>query len=276
MPNGVPLTPRALWSFKVHSLPPNLRCSPTPPPTTPCHPYCQSEQSCNFQGYFFMFLPIACSYTVPEHFVALQVCFFEPYCQALIPSKLLVVAKIFTNEKCAREREQRQMSSTTNWRECAAAATATRMLHQPPPPPHPFPHLALQQPQMHSGDPFVQLPTAGPSYIPNPQPPNPSPRDQVADIHAQLAVIQRQQPPPARRGQQSTVQTVSGVRNVPLGAEGLAQMHAWADVLRQQLPQSAVQPRLGVNNVPLGTSEVARIRAQADALRQCCPLCIWY
>ncbi|KAF8585645.1 hypothetical protein K439DRAFT_1615778 [Ramaria rubella] len=91
------------------------------------------------------------------------------------------------------------MTSTTNHHERAAAATATRMFHQPPPPPHPFPHLALQQPQRHSGDPFVQPPMAGPSYIPNPQPPNPSPRDQVADIRAQLAAIQQQQPPPASK-----------------------------------------------------------------------------
>ncbi|KAF8584875.1 hypothetical protein K439DRAFT_1616366 [Ramaria rubella] len=66
----------------------------------------------------------------------------------------------FTNEEHAREREQRQMTSTTNRSErAAAAATAARMLHQPhpPPPPHPFPHLALQQPQRHSGDPFIHL-----------------------------------------------------------------------------------------------------------------------
>ncbi|KAF8577702.1 hypothetical protein K439DRAFT_1621870 [Ramaria rubella] len=127
----------------------------TPPSLFPHYPshyplpscysqYSQSEQSCTFQGYFCMFLPIACSYTLPEHSVALQ-----PYCQALIPSKLLVVAKaemltiflgwffmqiisrfwlillIFTNEERAREREQRQMTSTTNRCERAAAATAT-------------------------------------------------------------------------------------------------------------------------------------------------------
>ncbi|KAF8589304.1 hypothetical protein K439DRAFT_1612889 [Ramaria rubella] len=112
-------------------------------------------------------------------------------------------------EERAREHEQRQMTSTTNRRECAAAATADRILHQQPPPPHPFPHLALQQPQRHSGDPFVQPPIAGSSHIPNPQTLNPSPRDQVADICAQLAAIQQQQPLPARRWQPSAVQPAS-------------------------------------------------------------------
>ncbi|KAF8583735.1 hypothetical protein K439DRAFT_1617265 [Ramaria rubella] len=278
-----------------------------------------------------MLLPIACSYTLCT-FCGL-IGFLGLYCQALLSSELLVVAKLlplhlyaemlsffgvvfwtdkfffclislnFTNEECAREREQRQMTSTTNRRERAAAATATRVLHQPPPPPHPFPHLALQQPQRHSGDPFVQPAMAGPSHISNPQPPNPSPRDQVADIRAQLAAIQQQQPLPARQRLQSTVQTASGVNvnNVPIGAAGIAYMHAQADALRQQLPQSAVQPTSGinniplsatiahmhpqaalrqqqlqsaiqspsgVNNIPLGTAGVAQLHAQADALRQ--------
>ncbi|KAF8580171.1 hypothetical protein K439DRAFT_1619988 [Ramaria rubella] len=112
-------------------------------------------------------------------------------------------------EERAREHEQHQMTSTTNRWERAAAATADRILHQQPPPPHPFPHLALQQPQRHSGDPFVQPPIAGSSHIPNPQPLNPSPRDQVADICAQLAAIQQQQPLPARRWQPSAVRPAS-------------------------------------------------------------------
>ncbi|KAF8579424.1 hypothetical protein K439DRAFT_1620544 [Ramaria rubella] len=153
--------------------------------------------------------------------------------KALLSSELFVVAKINSfflpnfsvsqinpstperdrQEECAREREQHQMTSTTNHWECAAAATADRILHQQPPPPHPFPHLALQQPQRHSGDPFVQPPIAGSSHIPNPQPLNPSRRDQVADIRAQLAAIQQQQPLPARRWQPSAVQPASNVDN---------------------------------------------------------------
>ncbi|KAF8577051.1 hypothetical protein K439DRAFT_1622397 [Ramaria rubella] len=148
----------------------------------------------------------------------------------------------FTNEECARECEQRQMTPTTNHRERAAAATAARMLHQPhpPPPPHPFPHLALQQPQRHSGDPFIQPPIAGPSHIPSLQPPIPSPRDQVANICAQLAAIQQQQPPPARRRQQRAVQSASGVNNnVPLGPARVADIHAQLAAIQQQQPPPA-------------------------------------
>ncbi|KAF8579697.1 hypothetical protein K439DRAFT_1620346 [Ramaria rubella] len=216
----------------------------------------QGDSPAYFKVCFFgMSLGITGSYPLPELPLTFQA-FLRLYFLALLSSELLVVVKIILlfllyfseldkcknpstperdhQEECAREREQHQMTSTTNHWEHAAAPTVARMSHQAPPPPHPFPHLALQQPQRHSGDPFVQPPIAGSSHIPNPQPLNPSPRDQVADIHAQLAAIQQQQPPPARRRQQSAVQTASGVNNVPLGTAEVARMCAQAKALQQR------------------------------------------
>ena len=71
-----------------------------------------------------------------------------------------------------------QMTSPTHCRERAATATASRSCNQPPPPPQPFPHpppprVTLQP----SNDPFVQ---------PHVQAPNPSPRETVAALPAQI------------------------------------------------------------------------------------------
>ena len=67
-----------------------------------------------------------------------------------------------------------QMTSTTHHRERAAAATASRMQDQPLPPPQ----LLPQPPPWHPTDQSPADPFA---------PPNPSPRDAVAAIRAQLA-----------------------------------------------------------------------------------------
>ncbi|KAF8578215.1 hypothetical protein K439DRAFT_1621500 [Ramaria rubella] len=110
-------------------------------------------------------------------------------------------------EERAREREQRQMTSTTNRWECAAAATADRILHQQPPP---LTHFLILHYNSLRGILVIHLSSLlllVSSHIPNPQPLNPSPRDQVADICAQLAAIQQQQPLPARRWQPSAVST---------------------------------------------------------------------
>ena len=75
----------------------------------------------------------------------------------------------------ARQRAELQMTSTTHWPEHAAAATASRMQDPPPPPSQPLPQLPPQYSTEQSAvDPFA--------------PPNPSPRDAVAAIHAQLAI----------------------------------------------------------------------------------------
>ncbi|KAF8592632.1 hypothetical protein K439DRAFT_1610401 [Ramaria rubella] len=191
-----------LQSFKGTGLPPLLPSAPQPP-LPPV-----------ISGYFACSCPLHASkhslnlLGIIRHCSPLSFLWLQSPASAFINSLFLPNFSVSQmnpstpecdhQEECAREHEQHQMTSTTNHWECAAAATADRILHQQPPPPHPFPHLALQQPQRHSGDPFVQPPNAGSSHIPNPQPLNPSPRDQVADIHAQLAAIQQQQPLPAR------------------------------------------------------------------------------
>ena len=82
-------------------------------------------------------------------------------------------------DECARERNLHQMNSPTHRRERATAATASMMQNPLPAPelplPLPLPHPHQQR--LVGVDPFL-----------GPVMPNPSPRDAVAAIRAQLAV----------------------------------------------------------------------------------------
>ncbi|KAF8575044.1 hypothetical protein K439DRAFT_1623875 [Ramaria rubella] len=188
----------------MHSL-----ATPPLPPLPPCSGYSHYSHSVNcpppFQGYFCMCLPIACFYALPEYSVALQ-----PYCQALLFSELLVVAKI----------NLLFWPYSSEFHKCKYITPLIGIL--------PLLNMIVRKNVPES--PLI----AGSSHIPNPQSPNPSPQERVADIHAQLAAIQQQQPPPARQRQQSAFQTGLSVNSVPLGVAGVAQMHAQADALRQQ------------------------------------------
>ena len=93
------------------------------------------------------------------------------------------------------------MTSTTHHREHAAAATASRMQDQPPPPPQPLP----QPPPQRPADPFA--------------PPNPSPRDMVAAIRAQLAAG-----PQPVYGQRRHTNQIPPSTNIPLGSAAIAQL----------------------------------------------------
>ena len=115
--------------------------------------------------------------------------------------------------ECARRWAELQMTSTTHHRECAAVATASRMQDPPPPPPQPSPQPPPHHPVEQSAmDPFA--------------PPNPSPRDAVAAIHAQLAA--GPQPIPMKRRYDN--QTASS-SNVPLGSAAMVQLHVQAPAL---------------------------------------------
>ena len=91
--------------------------------------------------------------------------------------------------------------------------TASRMQDQPPPPPQPLP----QPPPQHPAD---QSP-ANPFALPNP-----SLRDAVAAIHAQLAAG----PQPIYEQRRHTNQ-IPPSTNAPLGSASMAQLHAQAQAL---------------------------------------------
>ena len=110
------------------------------------------------------------------------------------------------DERARQRAAALQMTSPTHRRDRAAAAAASRSRNLPPPPPQPFPHPppphVAQQP---SNDPFVQ---------PHMQAPNPSPRETVAAIRAQLAAGPQLVPVWQRSNQLP-------LANVPLGAEAI-------------------------------------------------------
>ena len=115
------------------------------------------------------------------------------------------------------------MTSTTHCREHAAAATASRMQDPPPPPPQPLPQPPPQHPREQSAvDPFA--------------PPNPSPRNAVAAIRAQLAMG-----PQPIHGQRRHINQMMPSSNVPLGSAAMAQLHAQA-----QAPGTGVGSRCNV------------------------------
>jgi hypothetical protein len=130
------------------------------------------------------------------------------------------------------------MTSPTHRRERAAAATASRSHNPPPPPPQPFPQTVPQSHNaMHAlGDPFLQPPIQGP---------NPSPRDAVAAIRAQLAAT----PLPNVSRRRYNLPTRPANVAVPLGSAAIADLRAQAGV-----------------TVPVGSAAIAALRAQAPAL----------
>ncbi|KAF8578127.1 hypothetical protein K439DRAFT_1621581 [Ramaria rubella] len=204
MPWGTALAPcRCLKA--LHSLPPHLLLR-TPSPV--------------ISGFFGMSLGITGSYPLPELPLTFQA-FLRLYFLALLSSELLVVVKIILLF-LLHFSELDKCKCITIFIGILLLLNVIVRKNVP------------ESPQRHSGDLFVQPPIAGSSHIPNPQPLNPSPRDQVADICAQLAAIQQQQPPPAGRRQQSAVQTASGVNNVPLGTAEVARMCAQANALQQR------------------------------------------
>ena len=157
------------------------------------------------------------------------------------------------DERARQHAAALQMTSPTHCRERAAAATASRSRNQPPPPPQPFPHppCVAQQP---SNDPFVQ---------PHVQAPNPSPRDAVAAIRAQLAAGP-QLNPVHRRSNQSAPPT-----NLALGGAAIVPPqpfphHPPPHVAQQPSNDPFVQPHVRAPN-PSPRDAVAAIRAQLEA-----------
>ena len=105
-------------------------------------------------------------------------------------------------------------------------------------------------------DPFLDPQVTGPSH--GPVMPNPSPRDTVAAIRAQLAVIP--QPAPAQR--RHAVQSNSSVNvlavNVSVGSAAISQLHMQAAAAGlQNLPIHSAA------NVPVGSLAIAQLRVQA-------------
>jgi len=158
------------------------------------------------------------------------------------------------------------MTSPTERRERAAAVTANRLPFQPPPPPRPFPVPVQQSGRPIPADPFAQPPVAGPSGLQpaadagpshvghdSDQPPDPSPREAVAAIRAQLP----QMISSGRRGRHQAAPLA-----VPSGRQGVAGLRAQAVAL--SLPQQSAPARVLPQN--LREQSVAQLRALADAV----------
>jgi hypothetical protein len=118
----------------------------------------------------------------------------------------------------ARQHAALQMISLTHRWEHAAAATASRSHNLPPPPPQPFPQAVHQANNATHGseDPFAQ---------PLIQGPNPSPRDAVAAIHAQLAAAPQLIP---TRTNTRRINPPTLPAHVPLGSAAIAALRAQA------------------------------------------------
>ena len=100
-------------------------------------------------------------------------------------------------------------------------------------------------------DPFLEVQPTGLSH--RPVMPNPNPRDAVAAICTQLAVIPQPAPAQRRCAMQSNSSVNVPAVNVAVGSAAIAQLHMQAAAA-------------GYQNVPTGSAAIVQLHMQAPAL----------